>query len=213
MRKLELQVQISVDGFVATGPDDDQTWVTWAWDEIRDHVVEIFDRADTILLGRKLVNPVALGRGDPIFARAAAIRQLELIRAVPFPSGIVLLTYRPRLARAVLGRRPKRAILDRPAGRAWHPPCRRLRHRQVGRYPRPLAASASPRMTIAFGPTPWMASSSFFECAATCARVVMPWAESSRAAVLPIASGRSPTGRTSGVGVIVPPRVAPWTPG
>jgi dihydrofolate reductase len=31
------------------------------------------------------VNPVALGRGDPIFARAAAIRQLELVRAVPLP--------------------------------------------------------------------------------------------------------------------------------
>lgn len=33
------------------------------------------------------VNPVALGRGDPIFARAAVAQPLELLRAVPFPSG------------------------------------------------------------------------------------------------------------------------------
>jgi len=35
MRKLKLQMQISVDGFVATGFNDEQKWVTWAWDEIK----------------------------------------------------------------------------------------------------------------------------------------------------------------------------------
>jgi dihydrofolate reductase len=54
MRKLKLQVQISVDGFVATGPNDDQKWVTWAWDEIRPHVLGLLDTSDTILIGRKL---------------------------------------------------------------------------------------------------------------------------------------------------------------
>ena len=31
MRKLHLQMQMSIDGFVATGPNDEQKWVTWAW--------------------------------------------------------------------------------------------------------------------------------------------------------------------------------------
>ena len=188
MRRLRLQMQVSVDGFVATGPDDDQRWVTWAWDEIRDDVMAIVSACDTILLGRSLaegylpywasaledpgnpmadlarhigearkvvfsrtltaspwpdatiargdtateiaelkrrpgkdlvvyggssfvsslialgaidefhlfVNPVALGRGAPIFAGIADAQRLDLVRTVPYPSGIVLLTYRPR---------------------------------------------------------------------------------------------------------------------
>jgi dihydrofolate reductase len=54
MRKLKLQVQISIDGFVSTGPNDEQTWVTWAWEEIRPHVLALADSSDTILIGRKL---------------------------------------------------------------------------------------------------------------------------------------------------------------
>jgi len=54
MRKLNLQMQISVDGFVSTGPSDEQNWVTWAWDEIRQYVIELIDTTDTIVIGRKL---------------------------------------------------------------------------------------------------------------------------------------------------------------
>jgi dihydrofolate reductase len=54
MRRLKLQVQMSVDGFVSTGPNDEQKWVTWAWDEVRLHVLELLDSSDTILIGRKL---------------------------------------------------------------------------------------------------------------------------------------------------------------
>ena len=54
MRKLHLQVQISIDGFVSTGPDDEQKWVTWAWAEIRPYVLGLLDATDTILIGRKL---------------------------------------------------------------------------------------------------------------------------------------------------------------
>lgn len=54
MRKLKLQVQISIDGFVSTGPNDEQKWVTWAWEEIRPQVLELLDSSDTILIGRKL---------------------------------------------------------------------------------------------------------------------------------------------------------------
>ena len=54
MRKLILQMQTSLDGFVATGPNDEQAWVTWALDEIKPHVIELLDSTDTILIGRKL---------------------------------------------------------------------------------------------------------------------------------------------------------------
>lgn len=32
MRKLKLQVQISIDGFVA-GPEGEMDWLTWNWDD------------------------------------------------------------------------------------------------------------------------------------------------------------------------------------
>ena len=54
MKKLKLQVQISVDGFVSTGPNDEQAWITWAWDEIKEYVLDLLDSSDTIVLGRKL---------------------------------------------------------------------------------------------------------------------------------------------------------------
>ena len=54
MRKLKLQMQMSIDGFVSTGPNDEQHWVTWAWDEIRPYVLGLLDSTDTILIGRKL---------------------------------------------------------------------------------------------------------------------------------------------------------------
>jgi dihydrofolate reductase len=54
MRRLKLQMQMSIDGFVSTGPNDEQHWVTWAWEEIRGHVLGLFDSSDTILIGRKL---------------------------------------------------------------------------------------------------------------------------------------------------------------
>ncbi|QJB37906.1 dihydrofolate reductase family protein [Chitinophaga oryzae] len=54
MRKLKLQMQVSLDGFVAAGPNDEQQWVTWAWEEIRKEVLDLADSCDTILIGRKL---------------------------------------------------------------------------------------------------------------------------------------------------------------
>lgn len=54
MRKLKLQMQTSFDGFVSTGPNDEQKWVTWAMDEIRPQVLSLLDGSDTILIGRKL---------------------------------------------------------------------------------------------------------------------------------------------------------------
>jgi dihydrofolate reductase len=56
MRRLKLQMQMSLDGFVSTGPDDEQKWVTWAWNDIRSHVLAFLDTSDTILIGRKLAD-------------------------------------------------------------------------------------------------------------------------------------------------------------
>lgn len=47
-------MQMSLDGFVSTGPNDEQQWVTWALSEIHDDVLRIGDNTDTILIGRKL---------------------------------------------------------------------------------------------------------------------------------------------------------------
>ena len=54
MRKLKLQMQMSLDGFVSTGPNDEQKWVTWALEDIKPHVLELLDSIDTIIIGRKL---------------------------------------------------------------------------------------------------------------------------------------------------------------
>ena len=54
MRKLHLQMQASVDGFVSTGPNDEQRWVTLVWEEVKPYVIELLDATDTILIGRKL---------------------------------------------------------------------------------------------------------------------------------------------------------------
>jgi dihydrofolate reductase len=188
MRKLILQMQTSLDGFVAAGPNDEQAWVTWALEEIKPHVIELLDSTDTILIGRKLavdyipfwqdtftrpedpmfefakriaaakkivftktldqsiwantelakgnlsaeiknlknregkdllvyggytfvsslikeglideyrfyINPVVLGKGVPVFDQIDSFQPLTLIKAVVFPSGIILTTYRPK---------------------------------------------------------------------------------------------------------------------
>lgn len=185
MRKLKLQMQMSVDGFVSTGRNDEQKWVTWALEDIWQDVIALSDSSDTILIGRKLavdyipywqdvftkpndpmyafaqrivaakkvvftktlnesswenteiakgnladevkklksqkgkdiivyggssfvsalikerlidefnffLNPVALGKGDPIFGSLETWQQLKLKKTVPYRSGIVLLVY------------------------------------------------------------------------------------------------------------------------
>ena len=47
-------MQITLDGFNSTGPNDQQQWVTWALDEIKQYVVDLLDSSDTIIIGRKL---------------------------------------------------------------------------------------------------------------------------------------------------------------
>lgn len=56
MRKLKLQMQISVDGYVG-GPDGAMDWMVWNWDSaLKDYVTELTDSVDTILMGRKMTD-------------------------------------------------------------------------------------------------------------------------------------------------------------
>ncbi|CDX24465.1 Bifunctional deaminase-reductase domain protein [Mesorhizobium sp. ORS 3324] len=59
MKKLILQMQMSVDGFV--GADQDHRWQLWEWgdesdwdDELREDFNAVFETVDTILLSRKM---------------------------------------------------------------------------------------------------------------------------------------------------------------
>jgi dihydrofolate reductase len=54
MRKLKLQMQITLDGFNSTGPNDEQQWVTWDLEGIKRYVIGLLDSSDTIIIGRKL---------------------------------------------------------------------------------------------------------------------------------------------------------------
>ncbi len=56
MKKLKLQEQMSVDGFVG-GPNGELDFMTWNWDDkLKKYVDELTDSVDTILLGRKMTD-------------------------------------------------------------------------------------------------------------------------------------------------------------
>ena len=54
MRKLKLQVQITVDGYIS-GPNGEMDWMIFNWDdELKKYVTAITEPVDCIVLGRKL---------------------------------------------------------------------------------------------------------------------------------------------------------------
>lgn len=56
MRKLKLQMQMSVDGFVS-GPNGELDWMTWDWDEkLKNFTMQLTNSFDTLLLGRKMTD-------------------------------------------------------------------------------------------------------------------------------------------------------------
>lgn len=56
MRKLKLQMQVSVDGYVA-GPKGEMDWMVWNWDDaLKAHVLALTEPVDLMLLGRNLAD-------------------------------------------------------------------------------------------------------------------------------------------------------------
>jgi dihydrofolate reductase len=54
MRKLKLQVVLTIDGFIA-GPNGELDWMVGSWDDkLKEYIKEITEPVDCIILGRKL---------------------------------------------------------------------------------------------------------------------------------------------------------------
>lgn len=54
MRKLKLQVQMTVDGYMA-GPNGEMDFLVWDWDDaLKQYVTDLTEPVDCIVLGRKL---------------------------------------------------------------------------------------------------------------------------------------------------------------
>jgi len=85
MRKLKLQMQTSVNGFVA-GPNGEMDWMLWDWDdELKARVNALTKPVDCILLGRKLAEgfiPAWQGRVDDPEEGAFAHKMLDTPKVV-----------------------------------------------------------------------------------------------------------------------------------
>jgi dihydrofolate reductase len=74
MRTLKLQVQMTVDGYIA-GPNGEMDFMVWNWDDaLKQYVTDITEPVDCIVLGRKLAEgfiphwaAVAANPDDPEF--------------------------------------------------------------------------------------------------------------------------------------------------
>ena len=85
MRKLRLQVQMSVDGCIA-GPNNEMDWLVWDDDYLK-YINDITESVDTIIMGRKMVDgfipywtEVANKPDDPM--NAIAKKMVEIPKVV-----------------------------------------------------------------------------------------------------------------------------------
>src|SRR5258708_4282812 len=86
MRTLKLQVQMSIDGFIA-GANGEMNWMAFNWDDkIKAYITSITDPVDTILLGRKLAQgfiPHWEGaKANPETADAFAVKMVDTLKVV-----------------------------------------------------------------------------------------------------------------------------------
>ena len=80
MRKLKLQMQQTVNGFVG-GPNGEMDWMDMNWgDDINQYVTALTEPVDTIVMGRKLAEgfipywaDAAAQPGAPDFARKISV--------------------------------------------------------------------------------------------------------------------------------------------
>lgn len=86
MRKLKLQMQISIDGFVAS-PNGEMDWLVWNWDEaLIKYVSDITEPVDCIVLGRVLAQGFiphwASEAVNPDTSNAFALKMYETAKVV-----------------------------------------------------------------------------------------------------------------------------------
>lgn len=90
MRKLKLQVQMTVDGFIA-GPNGEMDFGVWDWDDaLKQYVTDLTDPVDCIVLGRHLAEGFipywASVAADPTHAEYAAGQKFTDTPKVVFSS-------------------------------------------------------------------------------------------------------------------------------
>jgi dihydrofolate reductase len=114
MRKVKLQVQLSVDGLVA-GPAGETGWAQYNGDErLQEYIrylkaepgcdVIEYDSSNFDLSRIKegqideyyfFIYPTAIGKGTTIFQSIGSKKNLRLVTTRPFECGVVLLCYKP----------------------------------------------------------------------------------------------------------------------
>lgn len=85
MRKLKLQVQMTIDGFIA-GPNGEMDWMTFNWDnELKKYVIELTEPVDCIVLGRKLAQGfIPYWASKPEVEDASGVDKLNNTKKVVF---------------------------------------------------------------------------------------------------------------------------------
>lgn len=104
MRKLKLQVQMSVDGYIA-GPNGEMDFMVWDWDdELKQYVTDITEPVDCIVLGRRLAEGFiphwAAVAADPDHPEFAAGRKFTDTPKVVFSKTL----HRPKWDNTVLAK-------------------------------------------------------------------------------------------------------------
>ena len=85
MRKLKLQIQMTVDGFIA-GPNGEMDWMTFNWDaDLNRYVTELTQSVDCMVLGRKLAQGfISYWASNPAGEDAEGVEKINNSQKVVF---------------------------------------------------------------------------------------------------------------------------------